>query len=897
MDRNNSARKKLIPLSQLRKERERHGWTHKDVADRIGLPDPRTVGRWERGIYFPSAHYRQELCQIFEKTLEELDLLRRPSDKDEEDAEPNDVFHSLPVFFSSFIGREQDVNAASSTLMLQDVRLLTLLGTGGIGKTRLALEVATQVREHFQDGVYFVSLDALHDPSLVISSIADVLGVHGNVEIPLVQQVKMFLRKKHLLLLLDNFEHVVNASPVVEEILQSCPYVKVMATSRELLGLQAEREFKVLPLSLPDLNHLLEPEGLMHYTAIALFVLRAQTFLPSFEVNQNNASVVAELCTRLDGLPLAIELAAARVKMLSLQSLLARFTQNIQVLESNLRTVPERQRTLYQTIEWSYELLDPQEKWFFCHFSVFAGGATLETIEAFFQSHLQQPMDLMRMVSSLSGKSLLQCLNQESAEPRFSMLGTIRQFALNCLRTGGELEESQGTYASYYLTVVEEAASHLKGSQQLIWLKKIGREQSNLRAALDILLERQETERALRFCEAFGKFYGLSGYWSEEQHLLDTILSLPYKEQEKFIRAKVLRRAGHLAYRLRELVKAHLLLEESITYSREMNDKENLVGALITLGRVLYRQNEMASASDVMQESMEVAYQSGDDWVLANALEGRGQFLYRWGDINEARQLLEESVALSRKLADKENLARILTTLVEIEIALGNRERASSLAQESYIIALELGTGPLIALTLDTLGYVALFQGAYEQAKHYIEERIVMAHEFGDVSTIASRHLKLADIALAQGHPEQATKLVEEALTRLHEQKDIPCVINALSVLGDLKRCEGDLLQAKSFYKQALQFHKELEDEKKFGRCLAGLAQLFWEQQQGGYAVSLCSAVEARLNADRDMHPAQYAAYQQMKESLRTQLDEASFCRAWSQGSTATLELLLETLG
>jgi tetratricopeptide (TPR) repeat protein len=576
--------------------------------------------------------------------------------------------------------------------------------------------------------------------------------------------------------------------------------------------------------------------------------------------------------------------------------LLTRLSQDMHILKSDLRTIPERHRTLYCTIAWSYDLLDKHEKWLFWHLSVFAGSATLETIEAFFQFAPQRPPDLLETVSSLLAKSLLQCLDQESTEPRFAMLETIRDYGLKCLRANGELEESRRAYAMYYLTVVEQAASYLKGSQQFVWLKKLGQEQNNLRAALKWFIEQEETELALRFSEAFGKFCGLSGYWSEEQRLLHAVLQLPHASQERAIRAKVLRRAGHLAYRMRDLMNARLLLEESVRCSREIDDKRNLAGALGSLGRVFYRQNETISARRILQESVEVASQSGDDWTLANALESLGWFLHRQGEIKKAHAFLEESVALSRKLADKESLARILTTLVELELAQGNIEQAKKLAQESSKLALELGTGPLIALTLDTLGDVAMFQGAYEQARQYIEERMTMAREFGDAPTVASRQLKLADIALAQGYPGQVTQLVEEALVCLRRQEDIPGIIDALCMLGDLKRFEGDPAQAKSLYQEALQLCKEPGDERKIGRCLVGLAQIFLDQGQVESAVSLSSAVESRLNSRIDMHPAQYAEYQRIKERACNCLDEASFVQAWSQGSTALLEQILETV-
>ncbi|GAC1637758.1 MAG: hypothetical protein NVS4B9_30740 [Ktedonobacteraceae bacterium] len=890
-----------MPNGRLREERELHSWTHKDIAERIDLPDPRTVGRWERGISFPSAHYRQALCRIFEKQPEELGLLKRSEDEEKTvtGGEQDGTIYRLPTPFLSFVGRKPDIDVVVSLLLRADIRMVSLLGTGGIGKTRLALEIAARTREHFRGGVCFVALDTLRDSSLVPALIVEALGLQVNARPPLVQQLKSFLKKKHLLLLIDNFEYVVQASPFIEELLQDCPHIKVLVTSRQRLAIGAEQPFELQPLTLPNLAQLPEVDALTRYSAIDLFVRRAQTALPDFKLTLANAQIIAELCVRLDGLPLAIELAAAHIKVLTPQSLLTRLIQDTRILRSRLRNVPDRHRTLEYTIDWSYELLDAREKWLFRHLAVFAGGATFETIEEFFQSAEQRPVDLLETVDSLLTKCLLYNVKQESEERRFGMLETIRTYGLNSLQTEGELATSQRAYALYYLTVVERAASELKGPQQALWLAQLDREQKNLRAALGWLVEQGETGLALRFCESFGKYCGLCGYWMEERHWLDVVLALPGAEQHAAIRARVLRRAGHLAYRLRELAAARELFEQSITYAREANDKSTLAGALSGLSRVVYRQKEIARADSLLKESIEAAKQAHDDWSLANVLESRGRFLHYQGYQDEARNLLEQSVAMARKLSDKENLARTLTTLVDLEIAQANIGQARKLANESFNLAIALKTRPLIALTLDRLGDVALFEGAYDQARQYIEERIIRARELGDMATVAHRQLKLADIALAQGVLEEATKsirAVEDSLATLREQEDIPGIIDALSVLADLHRSAGNLLQARSLYLEALQLYREFEEERKIGRCLIGLAQTFLDQEQADHATYLYGAIEARWRATTTMHPAQRTSYEGAMSQARTMLSKEDFDQAWSAGGAATLDMLIATI-
>lgn len=894
-----SVRKKIVPNQRLREERERRNWTHKDVADRIELPDPHAVSRWERGLIFPSAHYRQALCRIFEKSPEELGLLKNAAHENSEarSIDLEEILYTLPTFFPPSVGRKQDIDGICGLLLRADVRLVTLLGTGGIGKTHLAMEAGGRVHEHFGSGICFTALDALRDSTLVLSTIVESLGIRVDAQSSLLLPLKMFLRKKHLLLLLDSFEYVVEAAPLIEELLQDCPNLKVLVTSRQRLNIRAEQPFGVQPLKLPNLSSLPEVEKLTDYSAIDLFVQRAQKALSSFKLTLANAQTIAELCVRLDGIPLAIELAAARINVLSPQALLARLIQGRQILKNNLRDIPDRQRTLNVTIDWSYGLLEEHEKWLFRHLSVFADGTTFETIEEFFQVNEQKPADLLETVDSLLAKCLLRNINEESEERPLGMFETIRTYGLSSLEDAGELAACQRVYALYYLKVVEQAEPYLKGSQQALWLGRLEREQKNLRTALGWLVEQKETWLALRFCEVFGKYCGLCGYWMEEKYWLDAVLSLPAEEpQDTAIRARVLRRAGHLAYRLRELVNARQLFAQSVMYARVVDDKSTLAGALSGLSWVVYRQKETMLADRLLQESLEIAQQGNDDWSLANILESRGRFLYNQGNNEEARTLLEQSVDIARKLSDKENLARILTTLVTLEIVQGNMEQARKIAQESYKLAISLKTRPLIALTLDTVGDVAIAEGAYAQAKQYIEERMARAKELGDTATIANRQLKLADIVLALGEVraiKQALYAVEQSLALLREQEDIPSIIDALSMLADLYRAEGNLPQAQSLYLEALQLYGEFGEERKIGRCLLGLAQICLEQGKVERAAYLYGALEARQKAFTPMHPAQRAAYDQLASQIHAQLAEAEFDRALSKDSTVTLATLL----
>jgi predicted ATPase len=399
----------------------------------------------------------------------------------------------VPAILTPLVGREQDVAAICTLLSRPEVRLLTLLGVGGIGKTRLIIQVASQLRERFADGVCFVGLASIRDPSLVISSIAHELGLLEGGAQPLVETVTTWLRDKQFLLLLDNFEQIVSAAPLVEDLLAACHRLVILVTSREVLRLSAEHLFPVPPLALPDLAQYTGQEELAQYAAVSLFLQRAQAIKPDFTLTRANGRALAELCVRLDGLPLALELAAARIRLLPPQALLTRLSQRFQVLTGGSRTLPERQQTLRNTIQWSYDLLNEQEQGLFRRLSVFAGGSTLEAAEAVCSAGSDAATGMggwvLDGVTSLIDKSLLQQTVQEGEEPRLAMLETIREYGRECLESLEEAEVIQHAHAAYYLALAEETEPKMTGTGRGRLLEQLQREHENLRAALAWLME------------------------------------------------------------------------------------------------------------------------------------------------------------------------------------------------------------------------------------------------------------------------------------------------------------------------------------------------------------------------------------------------------------------------
>jgi predicted ATPase/class 3 adenylate cyclase len=406
--------------------------------------------------------------------------------------------NNLPLQPTPLVGREKEISEVCNLLRSGETRLLTLTGPGGTGKTRLALQAAADLLEDFPDGTFFVQLATLTDADLFISAVAETLGVRETGEQALDDSLKNYLSERRMLLVLDNFEQVLEAAPTVTELLTVAPELKVLTTSRAPLGLYGEHEFPVPPLTLPDLERQPPLERLTQYEAVGLFVERARAIKPEFEVTNESAPAVAEICVRLDGLPLAIELAAARIKMLPPRAMLQRLGSRLKLLTGGARDLPERQRTLRATIEWSFALLDEGEQLLFRRLAVFSGGRTLEAIEAICDTRSDLTVDVFEGVSSLLDKSLLRQEEGANGEPRFVMLETVHEFAREKLQGSGEAEQIKRVHAEYFLTLAEEAYPELKGANQLQWLERLEVEHDNMRAALSWTLERKEVEVALR---------------------------------------------------------------------------------------------------------------------------------------------------------------------------------------------------------------------------------------------------------------------------------------------------------------------------------------------------------------------------------------------------------------
>jgi predicted ATPase/transcriptional regulator with XRE-family HTH domain len=786
---------------------------------------------------------------------------------------PADHRHNLPAQATTLIGREGQTQRICALLHRPGVRLVSLTGPGGVGKTRLALHVTAQVLDTYTDGCCVVELAPIREPGLVVTTIAQALGLRETGNQPLATSLTIALRERHMLLLLDNFEHVAAAAPAVAELLAAVPSLTILITSRASLHISGEHEVVVPPLALPDHR---QHAPLDQYEAVQLFVARAEASDANFTLTDANGPAVAEICRRLDGLPLAIELAAARIKLFDAPALLDRLSPRLHLLTRGARDLPVRQQTLHNTLSWSYQLLDAGEQKLFRRLAVFVGGCTLAAAAVVLGSefHISRwptpntgsstptiELDVLDGLSALVDQSLLRQTKQPNGEPRFTMLETTREYALEQLERAGEGEALRHQHAMYYLQLAETAERRLQAADQSDWLRQLEAEHDNLRAALawsqaigiPAARSGEAAEAGLRLAAALWWFWFVRGYPTEGRAWLAGALARTGLVATA-VRAKALNGAGWLASLQGDFAAMRPPCRESLTISRELGDRRHAAYALLGLAWCAHIQNDHQYARELFEESLIMAREAADTPVLVFALHQLGRFAARHGEYERACALFDESLTRAREQHDSWTVA-------------------SNLFQ---------------------LGKVARVQGDYRQAQALLDESLALFRALGDPIDSAWSLNHLGNVARSQGDDARAAAYYDMSLTIFREQGNPNFIASVYQNLGYLALDQGDITRAAAILAESLAMSRAANEQRLIAWSLAGLGGVAAEQGRLERATRLLGAAEALFDAiDHAIDPIVGAAYARA-QLARAQLGEAVFATVWAEGRAMPVEQAID---
>ena len=797
--------------------------------------------------------------------------------------------HNLPVQLTSFIGREAEL--VEVRRLLGATRLLTLVGAGGAGKTRLALQAAGELVDDYPDGAWLVSLASLVDPGLMPQAILSALGLREEPQRELKDTLFESLAPKHALLILDNCEHLIDASAhLAEDLLRACPDLRLLATSREPLQCEGEVLWRVPSLSAPPGggDHTRPPAELAGYEAVRLFLDRAGAADPRFALTTDNAAAVAEICWRLDGIPLALELAAARVRTMAVGEIAARLDDRFALLTSGRRTALPRHQTLEAAVDWSYHLLLESERAFLRRLSVFAGGWDLESAAFVCGTEGAQAATIADALSALADKSLVAVEPGEEGA-RYHLLETLREYAARRLGEAGESEAYTRRHAERYLGLAEESRGGLKGPGESRWLSRLEVDHDNLRLAFGWAVDRDAMAAADVAC-ALWWFWRIRGFWAEGREWFAQVIgkgdALPRE-----MRARLLGNAGDLALCQGRYAEAEAAMEAGLALYRDCGDQAGVANTLNRLGVVAGRRGDHPAAQAIFEQALQAGQTAADPDTVASIYHNLGQVAANQGDYRAGRAYLERALALQRELGNRSAVANGLSSLAVAAHEQGDYEAATRLYAESLAMTRELGFHYLTAQTLHNLGSLFQETGDLEAARRHLEQAIALREELGEADGLASSQSSLGAVLSALGDHEAARRLCEASVARLEELGAMRDLAYALAGLAEVLRAEGQPLPARGHFCRCLRVAAQISFPRPAEGALTGLAGIAEAAGEPGRAACLLGAAEAlRKATGTTMAPGEAEEDPLRLARLRAALGDECFQAAWDAGQAMSLD-------
>jgi predicted ATPase/DNA-binding XRE family transcriptional regulator len=806
-------------------------------------------------------------------------------------------YTNLPIQPTPIFGREQAVERIKGQLSSKQVRLLTLVGPPGVGKTRLGLEISSHLVNEYEDGVFLVSLAAVTTPEMVISSLAKAFNLPDTRAQEPLEQVKTHLMDKRLLLMLDNLEQVVSAAPLLADLLASCPWIQILATSRVSLYVRAERQYRVHPLKNPQLKPIPELMDLLQYPVIALFIDRAQAIDPDFILTSDNAGAIAEICARLNGLPLAIELVVGHIRDLPVQELLPKLSHQLPLLTDGPQDLPMHHRSLREAIGWSYALLDPDEKRIFARLGVFIGGCPLDAVQ--FVCLDDSPDRVLDAVTRLVGKNLVirydeagpessLTLNDHAeltGEPRYALLEAIREFALECLEQSVEADEIHRRHAACFLDLLERS-----DPVQNVWLDRLECEHDNLRAALRWSCDGRDAEKALRIVAAAWQFWQLHGHLREGLAWLKSALDLEVARPDPSlaqVRARALLGSGWLLRDFGDWLQMRAFFEDSLKIYAGLQEPSGLAYALYSVGYANFLVGDSSRGIRMIEESLDLYRYENNMRGIALTLMMLGRIAVGQGNYAIAETNFNECLQAVQQLGSNFGYGLMIGNLGELAIYRGDYEQGSAYLEQSQAILNHLGEKQLYAWVLVKRAELAWCNGHLSQARELLEESMELARKFGYRWNEAYSLNYLGLVTLSEGDAESAQVFCEASLAIFQELCSEGDIAQARKGLARVELQRGHYLRAEKHFQECLHIFRKRDYIPDIAECLEGLVAISLAQGDFSEAVRFAGAAQGLREAiGSPLPPVLQDSWEGLLKMLHDNMDETSFATIWKEGLT-----------